>query len=115
MAFRDWLIVKLGGDRPVGDPDAFVEAALVDLWQSELIRTALAEESIAAHLVAEASAQATREHLRPMARVMTARRDRLRALEVIVAVQRGEHGEELTWPPRHEAPWAPPRSDGAVP
>lgn len=114
MAFRDWLVTKLGGTEPIGDPDETVEAALVALWQSEMLRAVLAEEGIACQVLAEASGQATREHLRPMARVMTARRDQRRAHALIVEVQRGEHGD-LSWPPRHDGPWGPPRADGAVP
>lgn len=114
MAFRDWLIEKLGGTEQVGDPDEIVEAALVELWQSEMLKSVLADAGIASQIMPEASGQATREHLRPMARVLTARRDQRAAHELIVAAQRGEHGE-LAWPPRHEAPWAPPKGDGAVP
>ena len=116
MGVREWLFRRLGGDEIVGDPDAVVEVALVELWQSEMLRKALAEERIASEAVHEASAQANPQYLRPMARLLVARRDYRRAHEVIARVQRGDTGvDDVAWPPEQAHPWSPPRSDGAQP
>lgn len=116
MRLRTWLVRRLGGDEIVGDPDAIVEVGLVDLWQSELLRTALSGEGIASQAVHEASAQANPQYLRPMARLLVARRDYRRAFDVVARVQRGDTGvDDVAWPPEHALPWSPPRSDGARP
>lgn len=114
VSFRDWLIRRLGGDALVGDPDGVVEAALVQLWESQLVVAALGDEGIRAQAIHDVTGHAT-QHLRPMARVFVARRNLRRALDVIGKAQRGELGRDMTWPPRHDVPWGPPSADGALP
>ena len=116
VGFRDWLVRRLGGDALVGDPDGIVEVGLVELWQSELVRSALREAGIAAETVHEASAHTGGpQHIRPMSRVLAARRDYRRAVEVVTRVQHGDPSGDVAWPPRHETPWAPPAANRAQP
>lgn len=116
MGFRDWLVRRLGGDELVGDPDGIVEVGVVELWQSELLRAALADEGIDSQAVHEQSAHANPQFLRPMARLLVARRHYRRAVELVARVQRGETGvDDVAWPPQHAHPWAPPKPDRAQP
>ena len=115
MAFRDWLVTKLGGTDPVGDPDEVVEAALVELWQSEMLRSVLATEGVDCHVLPEASGQATREHLRPMARLMTARTRPTPGPLPHRGGATGRARRSVVAAAAHDGPWGPPTADGAVP
>jgi len=92
MGVRTWLIDKLGGDEPVGDPERVVEVAVVDLWQSQLLVTALRERGIAAESVQEHSVMQPRERLLPQARILVQAGQRAEAIDIIDAVTTGQYG-----------------------
>ena len=92
MGLRDWLVDKLGGDEPVGDPDSVVEVAVVELWRSELVVHALREKGIPAEAVPEHSVQQPRELLGPQARILVQNGRRTEAIEVIDALTSQAYG-----------------------
>ena len=92
MGLRAWLIDKLGGAEPVGDPERVVEVAVVDLWQSQLLVTALRERGIAAESVQEHSVVQPRDRLLPQARILVQAGQRAEAIEIIDAVTTGQYG-----------------------
>lgn len=114
MGFRDWIVHRLGGNAPVGDPDALVEVGLVETWQSELVRKRLAEAGIPAQVIDESSAHGSGQHIRPMSKLIARRRHYPAALEVLTGVQHDDP-TDVAWPPVTRDPWAPPRPDGAQP
>jgi hypothetical protein len=66
------------------DDDEFVDLAIVPLWQSEILRTALAEEGIEARL--NPSFDVVIDGL-TNARIWVRRRDRERAQQVLARLQ----------------------------
>ena len=92
MGLRDWLVAKLGGDEPVGDPDSVVEVAVVELWRSELVVHALRERGVPAEAVPEHSVLQPRDLLVPQARILVHNSHRTEALEIIDALTSQVYG-----------------------
>jgi hypothetical protein len=86
MGLRDRILRRLGGDEVV-DPDAVIEAGLVELWESGLIIDALAREDIEATSIEDLSARYSLERVRAMARIMVKASDARRAQTIIEQVQ----------------------------
>ena len=86
MGLRDRILRLLGGDEVV-DPDAVIEAGLVELWESGLIIDALAREGIDATAIEDLSARYSLERVRAMARIMVKASEVRRAHDVIEQVQ----------------------------
>lgn len=86
MGFRDRLFQWLGGDE-ILDPDAIVEAALVELWESGLVTTALEEAGIECSASEELSARYSLERVLPMARILVPAGRVREAQAVIASVQ----------------------------
>jgi hypothetical protein len=92
MRLRDWLIDKLGGDEPAGDPDTVVEVAVVELWRSELVVHALRERGIPAESVHEHSVMQPLDVLGPQARILVQNGRRTEAIEIIDALTSQAYG-----------------------
>jgi hypothetical protein len=68
MSLRDRLVRALGGDEPV-PATGVVEAAVVELWQSELVATALRDGGVPCEVAPLSAPPGNSEHVRPMARI----------------------------------------------
>jgi hypothetical protein len=65
---RDRIIRALGGDKPV-PATGVVEAGVVELWQSELVATALRDAGVPCEVAPMSAPPGNAEHTRPMATI----------------------------------------------
>jgi len=92
MGLRGWLVAKLGGDEPVGDPESIVSVASVELWRSQLVVHALREAGVPAEAVDEHLGEPLRGTAFPTARIMVPNGRRTEALEIIDALTSQAYG-----------------------